>query len=67
MNNSSSNSNNNKDRFITIKELAEYLSVTPQHIINLRNDKGLPHLKVGGTYRYKWEDVEDWLKKQNKE
>lgn len=55
-----------KETFLTTKELANYLRVTPQHIINLRNDKGLPFLKVGGTYRYKWEHVENWLK-ENKE
>ena len=54
-----------KDSYINTKDLAAYLSVTERHIVNLRNDKGLPFVKVGKVFRYKLAAIEEWL--NNKE
>jgi excisionase family DNA binding protein len=49
------------DSLYTRKTLAAYLSVTPRTIDNLRA-KGLPHLMVGDSPRFKLPEVEEWLK-----
>lgn len=49
----------------TRKELAEYLGKSPQTLaIWAMKGIGPKYLKVNGTCRYRWEDVDAWLDAQ---
>lgn len=49
---------------ITEKELLEELKISRTTLWRLRK-MGMPHIKVGSTYRYEKEDVVRWLKNSN--
>ena len=51
---------------LTIKELAKYLSVTERTIYNLLERGQLPGFKVGGTWRFKREDIDKWIEDNKK-
>ena len=44
-------------RLMTIKEVAERLSVSTKTVYRLRNEGALPHLKVRGSLRFRESDV----------
>lgn len=50
-------------KYLTPKELANYLGITTQTLAIWRTNKTypLPYTKVGGRIRYKAEDVQQWL------
>jgi len=45
----------------TVKQLAEYLQVTPQSIYNLLTDENIPGFKVGRRWRFKKDDIDKWI------
>jgi hypothetical protein len=49
---------------ITEKELLEEFKISRTTLWRLRK-MGMPHIKVGSTYRYEKEDVVRWLKNSN--
>jgi len=49
---------------LTIKELAEYLKLTEKTAYRLAAEGKLPGFKVGGSWRFKSEDVEVWIEEQ---
>ena len=48
---------------MTVKEVAEYLSVTPQTVRNLANDNLIDFIRVGNEYRIKCDTLLESLKK----
>jgi excisionase family DNA binding protein len=51
---------------LTPREAAEYLSVHVRTIYRLAKNMGIPGRKVGGSWRFKKEALDDWLSgKQN--
>ena len=48
----------NTSEYITRKELAARLNVTTQSLFILDKQGVIPSVKVGGTLRYNWADVE---------
>lgn len=48
---------------LTTKELAQYLKVHENTVYNLVK-KGMPCFKIGTDFKFKVEEVEDWLRKQ---
>jgi excisionase family DNA binding protein len=44
-------------------ELATRLRVSRRHVINLRNQRLIPYLRLGKSVRYRWADVQRALKK----
>jgi hypothetical protein len=52
-----------KDEWVTKRELAEYLRVTPR-LIELQQHLGLPVLRIGAVCRYRISEVEAWLREQ---
>jgi len=46
---------------MTPKELAEYLRVHVRTIYRLAKSGQIPSLKVGGSWRFKKENVDSWL------
>ncbi len=55
------------DEIMTIKELATYLKVTEKSIYRLLSNSKLPAFKVGGTWRFRREEIDKWIKAQEKE
>ena len=49
------------ERWITKRELAEHLRVTPR-FIELQQRLGLPVLRMGALNRYRVSEVEAWLR-----
>ena len=56
------------DQILTLKEVAEYLKLAEKTAYRLAAEGKLPGFKVGGSWRFKREDVLIWIEKQkNKE
>ncbi len=54
------------EQIMTLKEVAEYLKLTEKTAYRLAADKQLPGFKVGGSWRFKIIDLEDWIEQQKK-
>jgi len=52
------------DQILTLKEVAQYLKLTEKTAYRLAAEKKLPGFKVGGSWRFKREDIEAWIEKQ---
>ncbi len=51
---------------LTVKEVAEYLKVNERTVYRMASDKKLPSFKVGGSWRFKLNDIEIWIEQQKK-
>lgn len=49
------------DKILTIQELAEYLKLNEKTAYRLAGEGKLPGFKVGGSWRFKREDLETWI------
>ncbi len=49
------------DQIMTIKEVAVYLKLAEKTAYKLAADGKLPGFKVGGSWRFKGEDIEQWI------
>lgn len=56
-----------KDKMMTIKELAEFLSISRHTIYNWTSTRSLPFYKLGGAVRFRRKDIEAWLETQKVE
>lgn len=52
------------DEILTLKELAEYLKLTEKTAYRLAAEGKLPGFKVGGSWRFKSEDINTWIEEQ---
>jgi excisionase family DNA binding protein len=52
------------DQIMTIQEVAEYLKLTEKTAYRLVSEGKLPGFKVGGSWRFKKVDLEEWIEKQ---
>ena len=52
------------DEILTLKEVAEYLKLAEKTAYRLAAEGKLPGFKVGGSWRFKREDVEKWIEEQ---
>jgi excisionase family DNA binding protein len=52
---------------MTIKEVSEYLKLTEKTAYRLAADGKIPGFKVGGSWRFRREDIVEWTKAQSKE
>lgn len=52
------------DEILTLKELAGYLKLTEKTAYRLAAEGKLPGFKVGGSWRFKSEDIDAWIEKQ---
>jgi len=52
------------DEILTIKEVAEYLKLAEKTAYRLAAEGKLPGFKVGGSWRFKAEDVQKWIEDQ---
>ncbi|PID38747.1 MAG: DNA-binding protein [Proteobacteria bacterium] len=46
---------------LTIREVAEYLKVTEKTVYGLAQKGKIPGFKVGGQWRFKREDIDQWI------
>jgi len=52
------------DQILTLKEVAAYLKLAEKTAYRLVSEGKLPGFKVGGSWRFKCEDLEAWIEKQ---
>jgi len=52
---------NSESEILTIKEVAEYLKVTERTIYRLAAAKKIPGFKLGGTWRFRRSDLDQWI------
>ncbi|WP_444924908.1 methylation-associated defense system helix-turn-helix domain-containing protein MAD1 [Microbulbifer sp. DLAB2-AF] len=52
------------DQILTLKEVAEYLKLAEKTAYKLAAAGKLPGFKVGGSWRFKREDIEYWIEEQ---
>lgn len=52
------------DQILTLKEVAAYLKLADNTAYRLASEGKLPGFKVGGSWRFKREDLEGWIEKQ---
>jgi excisionase family DNA binding protein len=52
------------EQILTLKEVATYLKLTEKTAYRLAAEKKLPGFKVGGSWRFKASDLEDWIEQQ---
>ena len=52
------------DQILTLKEVAAYLKLAEKTAYKLAAEGKLPGFKVGGSWRFKREDVENWIEEQ---
>ncbi|EKO3791393.1 helix-turn-helix domain-containing protein [Vibrio metschnikovii] len=52
------------DQILTLKEVAAYLKLAEKTAYRLASEGKLPGFKVGGSWRFKMEDLETWIDSQ---
>jgi len=52
---------------ITVKELANYLKIAEKTAYRLVLDKKIPGFKVGGAWRLRKKEIDEWIEKQSNE
>ena len=54
--------NENKERWINIEEVAEYIGVSPVTVRYwLRSGKILPGIRVGRQWRFRIKEIDEWI------
>jgi len=49
------------ERWITLKEAAAHLNVSPSWLYQKGNQAGVPRARIGNKYRYRTSDLDAWL------
>ena len=52
------------DQILTLKEVAAYLKLAEKTAYKLAAAGQLPGFKVGGSWRFKGEDIDSWIEKK---
>ncbi len=52
------------DQILTLKEVAAYLKLAEKTAYKLAAAGKLPGFKVGGSWRFQKEDVQQWIEEQ---
>ena len=55
------------EHYMTSKEVAEYFQLNIQTIYRLRKKGKLPTVKIGGSVRYKREDIDNAIREHKSE
>ena len=53
-----------EDQILTLREVAVYLKLAEKTAYRLASEGKLPGFKVGGSWRFKREDLQLWIEKQ---
>lgn len=51
---------------MTMREVAEYLKLNEKTAYRLTSEGKLPAFKVGGSWRFRREEIESWITEQSK-
>ena len=51
-----------EDRWLSVDEIAEYLGVSRDTVYTWVTAKGMPGHKVGRFWKFKREDVDEWIR-----
>jgi excisionase family DNA binding protein len=51
----------NKDRLMTVKEVAYYLKISISKVYAMANAHEIPAVRVGKSWRFKQEMIDDWI------
>ncbi|EOV9702212.1 helix-turn-helix domain-containing protein [Cronobacter dublinensis] len=51
-------------KILTLKEVAAYLKLAEKTAYRLASERKLPGFKVGGSWRFKKDDLEKWIENQ---
>jgi len=54
--------NINEERWISLKEACKYLGVTRQTVLNWIKKKKLPSAKVGKLWKFKTDEIDEWVR-----
>jgi excisionase family DNA binding protein len=54
-------------RFLSVKELGEYLHIKPATLYGKTEAGEVPHYKVGRLIRFKQDDIDEWMEKHRRE
>jgi excisionase family DNA binding protein len=49
---------------MTVREVADYLNVDDKTVYRLTKNGRLPGFKVAGAWRFKKEDIDEWIERQ---
>ena len=52
------------DEILTVKDVADYLKLAEKTAYRLVAEGKLPGFKVGGSWRFKKEDLQQWIEQQ---
>jgi len=52
------------DEILTLKEVAKYLKLAEKTAYRLAAEGKLPGFKVGGSWRFKKDDIESWIEER---
>lgn len=55
-----------ESEILTIREVAEYLKINEKTAYRFAAEGKIPGFKVGGAWRFKRNDIEKWIEKQNR-
>ncbi len=50
-----------QEQFLTVRELAEMLRLGERTLYRLANSGGIPAFKIGGSWRFRRQDIDDWV------
>lgn len=53
------------DEIMTIKEVAAYLKIKEKTAYRLASESKIPGFKVGGSWRFRQKDIENWISAQS--
>jgi len=46
---------------LTLREVADYLRLSPKSVYRLAQTRSVPCLKVGGSWRFRRKELDDWV------
>ena len=52
------------EKWLTVKDVAEYLQLSPDQIYRLAQQGRIPASKVGARWRFKRENIDRWMEEQ---
>lgn len=52
------------DEILTVKEVADYLKLAEKTAYRLAAEGKLPGFKVGGSWRFKKDDLQQWIEQK---
>lgn len=55
------------DEILTIREVAELLKINEKTAYKLASASKIPGFKVGGSWRFQWPEITNWMKRKVEE